>query len=213
MSESNFVDIIILCDVPLPASKLAATAWPTQSHFHDPLSSDETSPVKAVPEWERRGRTFGQNVGTIGGGLMGLALPSLVGAATGMAGAYGLEHLTGGDVDLHDHMNQAGLAAGGAIGAGLAAPLAAMTTPVGAGIGALVGKQTGSSAGHHLEKMYLPERQAAERVRRLPANHGLALIRTMERSGNGSPEELDAMKQNYNARREGFQDQARARVI
>lgn len=213
MSESNFVDIIDLIEIPPAATKIAV-AWNPHPTLVDPLDNNQTSPHKAVPEWEHRGKSFGENAGTIGGGLTGLALPALAGMATGVAGAYGLEHLMGGgNVDFHDHFTQAGLAAGGLIGAGMAAPIGAMTAPIGAGVGALMGKQTGGFAGRQLEHMYSPERQAAERIRRLPANHGLALIRTMEQSGRHSPQEIEAMKSTYNARREGLRDQARAMVI
>lgn len=192
----NFVDLL----PDLNFQKHAA--WDPRSHFVDPLDSDATSPYPHVPHFEDKGRSIGRTLGSIGGGIAGVALPALAGAA----GAYGLDHHFGGHADFGD---ATGLAAG-ALTAGVSAP---KSIPVGAGMGALIGEQSGGFLGKKLEQLYSPERQAAERIRRLPANHGLSLIRTMSRTNNGSPEEMEAMKQTYNARRESFQDQARAGVI
>ncbi len=188
---------------------LKDAAWEPHSHLSDPLENDATSPHAAIPNFERKGRSLGEGVGAIGGGLAGLAMPALAGFATGAAGAYGLEHLMGGSPELGSGLQLAG----GALGAGLAAPLGLVSAPVGAGIGAMHGKNIGGFAGRQVEKLYSPERQAAERIRRMPANHGLALLRTMERTGQGMPEEIEAMKQTYNTRRDSFRDQARAMVI
>lgn len=188
-------------------SKTAApAAWERPSHITDPLADDETSPHAAVPHWQNRGKNIGEAAGRSFGSIAGLAAPALVGGGIGALAGHALGHFIGADSLTLP-------VAGGLTGAALAAPLGVASAPVGAGIGSIAGKSVGGFAGRKLEETYSPERQSAEKIRRLPPQQGYALIRTLERTGHSSPEELQAMKDAYEARRQGFQDQVRAGVM
>lgn len=183
--------------------------WDPHTQLHDPLKDPAIAPHAPIPRFDRAGKSIGSTLGSLGGGLAGALLPSALGFVAGAGGAYGLEHLLGSDSGFGSSALQIGA---GALGAGAAAPAGFFGQHIGRGLGALHGGQIGEGAGKQLEKLYSPERQAAERMRRMNPQHGLALIRTMESTGAGSPSEIEAMKDSYNIRRTGLRHQVQTGV-
>ena len=211
MENENFLDVFDSLDLSKTAD------WTAGIHHRDPLEDPATSPTVPVPQWERRGRSLGRTLGTIGGGLAGLAMPLAMGyniGHMGVEGAAGVGNELAG-VDPAQHPGLIGAEHGAATGAGVGlgaalAPHALWTTPVGAGIGHEMGGDVGQWLGRKMEGMYSPQRRAVEQIRRMSPAKGLAYYRTLEQTGQASPESLEAMREAYNRRRDTIRDQVGA---
>lgn len=179
-----------------------------ESRLVDPLDNPEIGPFRSG-EIPRVGSNFGRTVGT----LAGLGLGSLAGHELGgglLSGASELGSSIGRlgpsyDEDvaksLHDGFTTFGKIDGTTAG-GL----------VGAGVGRFAGGGIGSVAGRMGAGFAPAEAHAAQQIKRMSPADGMAHILMLERSGHARPSVIQAMKETYEARRTGLEDQARAGV-
>ena len=177
----------------LKTNALEPSESPQSTGIKDPLDDPDANVPDTVKDWRHPAGHLGGLVGAGLGALGGVIAPVALGAEIG-------DWASGGD--------PSGYQMGGMAGVVPAVPGAAIGGLAGYHAGKAVGKRIGES----LETLQPPERHAVEMVRKMHPAESFVHIRNLERSGQASPEVLNAMKETYNFRRRGLGYQLAAGV-
>jgi hypothetical protein len=185
--------------------KLADISTLTQHEpMQDPLDNPDFGPAR-IPDVRNRGR----NIGRLAGGLLGAGIGGYTGHIWGGLAGNAVQHpidtvsdLSHGVMpDIHSGLGHAGSMVGGAHDALL-----------GGLVGSSVGGDLGAGIGSMTKHLYSPERQAADKIRKMDPATAMAHIRMTEHLGKASPSVLQSMKDTFNARRQGLRDQIESGV-
>lgn len=171
----------------------------TDQMVRDPLRDDKLGP-KGLPGYERTGRAFGRGLESVGRFGLLAGMPAL-GAGAGYILGDGDPLATAGGAALGGLGSLASISRSGGILA--SSPLTGPST--GGSIGGYVGKK--------LDELSPRENHLVERVHQMSPNQGLAYIQQLEHEGSEQPHVLQAMKDAYNTRRIGVQEQLKVSAM
>lgn len=162
----------------------------TDHVIRDPLRDDDLGP-RGITNHESTGRTLGRGIDSLGRAALTAGLP-LLGAGAGYILGHG------------DHMavaEGAGLGGLGSLGmlAGTAVARPLVDLSAGGAIGGYIGRK--------LDQRLPRQNHMVQKIRDMSPEHGLAYIQHAEHSGSEEPHVIQLMKDAYNARRIGLNEQ------